>query len=82
MIILLLGATGFIGKVLLERLLHDKDVKAVYVLMRGSKKFPNVEDRKLKAANVSKIVRDYSTRRKSLPLRGILQTLKIWEWIS
>lgn len=33
--VLLIGSTGFIGKVTLERLLHDGKVEKVYILLRG-----------------------------------------------
>lgn len=73
MIILLLGATGFIGKVLLERLLHDTDVKAVYVLMRGSKKFPNVEERfehEVKGSKCFENCQDLFHKTKVTPIEG------------
>ncbi len=34
---LLFGVTGFIGKVLLERLLRDPEILCVYVIMRPKK---------------------------------------------
>ncbi|CAK1546368.1 unnamed protein product [Leptosia nina] len=42
--ILITGGTGFVGKVLLEKLLRDcSDVKAIYVLMRQKKGVPGEE---------------------------------------
>jgi thioester reductase-like protein len=35
--LLLTGATGFVGKVLLERLLEDTDIESVYLLVRPKK---------------------------------------------
>lgn len=44
--ILITGTTGFVGKAILERLLHEFDeIKQVYLLIRGNKKCPDAESR-------------------------------------
>ncbi|MCH8497066.1 MAG: fatty acyl-CoA reductase [Marinobacter sp.] len=44
--ILLTGASGFLGKVVLEKLLRTvPDIGLIYLPMRANRKFPNAEDR-------------------------------------
>jgi nucleoside-diphosphate-sugar epimerase len=44
--ILITGTTGFLGKVILEKIIRDiPDVASVRLLIRGSKKFPNATER-------------------------------------
>ena len=44
--VLISGCTGFLGKVLLEKLLRtNPDIGGVHLLVRGSKKYSNIRDR-------------------------------------
>ncbi len=44
--LLITGTTGFLGKVLLEKILRDlPEIEAVYLLIRGSTKYPSARDR-------------------------------------
>jgi alcohol-forming fatty acyl-CoA reductase len=52
--ILLTGATGFIGKVILERFIRDFDFKRLYVMVRP-KKTVTIQERLAKEVFVSEI---------------------------
>ena len=44
--VLITGTTGFVGKVLLEKIIREiPDVGGIYLLIRGSKKYPDAENR-------------------------------------
>ncbi len=44
--ILVTGTTGFVGKVVVEKLLRDTpDIGGIYLLIRGSKNYPDANDR-------------------------------------
>ena len=73
--LLLTGTTGFVGKVILEKILRDLDVKRVYVMMRP-KKTVTIEERLTKEILSSEIFSFVQKLKPQLSLDELKQKIK------